>query len=190
MPGTSKSDSTTKEPDEARGGGAEVGDDGEQRVAQRMDEPDAQRRHALGARGAHVIQRAHFHQRAARQAGERRGGDQAERGRRQDEVLRFTPAARRQPAQAEREDQREDRAEHEGGHADADEREAHRDAVQPAVRTRRGEHADGHADEDGDEERGEAERARDADARADDLADGPARILERGPRSPCARLTT
>ena len=65
---------------------ADHGDDGDERVAQRMDADDAEGREALGAGGAHIILLEHLEHRGARHARDHRERDGAKHDGRQNEV--------------------------------------------------------------------------------------------------------
>ena len=65
-------------------------DDGhhrDERVAQRVQTDDAERRQALGARGAHIVLAEHLQHRRARHARDDGERDGAEHDRRQDEMV-------------------------------------------------------------------------------------------------------
>ena len=97
---------------------------------------------ALGARGADVVLLQHLEHGRARDAGDQRDVDEAERDRGQDQVLEPRPEApgdrrvalHRQPVELEREDVGQQVADDEHRHREAEHGERHHGAVDPACR--------------------------------------------------------
>ncbi len=112
------------------------GNEGQQRVAQRMHDPYAQRRCALGAGRAYIIMAELVEHGAAHQSNEQRQHDGGQRHCREQEMLKtiareesglpkaevdgFAAAERRQPTEPHREDGDEDDAGQEYGHGNAE----------------------------------------------------------------------
>ena len=76
--------------DQQRDADADHGDDRHGGVLQRVHEQDAALAEALGARGADIVLLQHLEHGGARDAGDQRDVDEAERDRRQDQVLAAT----------------------------------------------------------------------------------------------------
>ena len=155
--------------------GADHGDDRHRGVAQRMTQQHAALGNALGARGADIILAEHVEHRRAGHARDQRDVDERQRAGRQDEslevgaeaVIDAAIALHRQPAQVDGEDLDQHITDHEHRHREADHRQPHHEAVDPAAVLPRRDDAKRHRDHDGEDDG----RHRDRDRRLDALAD-------------------
>ncbi len=104
-----------------------------------------------------------------------------QRNHRQDPRIGPLPASRREPVQADAEDDDQQDCEHEARGRDADHRDGRGDVVRPAIVAERGEDAERDADADRDDEGHDAELDRNRPALAQDVVHAAVAVLVRRP---------
>jgi len=158
---------------------SDVGDDRQDRVAQRMLVKNLGFRKALGLGRAHVVLAQHIQHGRTHLAGDVRSRIEGQRHDRHDVVLPAGQAVRRQPAQFNAEEIHEDRADDEARHGDAHGREHDDDVVSglAAVQRRNASQRDAQAQRQDDGDAADARGNRELGG--DDLRDGAAALFQR-----------